>query len=70
MVEMAVKIADLFGLTTDRLLGRTMSKKMHEVEIIKTDDTYLYLNVDKQSYRVRWLDCSPKLAKANQIERA
>ena len=46
-----------------------MSKKMHEVEIIKTDDTYLYLKVDRQSYRVRWIDCSPKLAKANQIER-
>ena len=46
-----------------------MSKKIHNVEIVKTDDTYLYLNVDEQSYRIRWIDCSPKLTKASQIER-
>ncbi len=31
--------------------------------------SYLYLNVDKQPYRIRWVDCSPKLTKANQTER-
>ncbi len=46
-----------------------MSKKIHNVEIVKADDTYLYLNVDKQSYRIRWIDCSPKLTEANQTER-
>jgi hypothetical protein len=46
-----------------------MSEKFYEIEIIKTDDRYLYLNVDKQPYRVRWIDCSPKLAHANQVER-
>lgn len=46
-----------------------MSKKFHEIEIIKSDDTYLYLTVDQQAYRIRWIDCSPKLAKTNQIER-
>lgn len=46
-----------------------MNKKIHEVEIIKTDDTYLYLNVDKKSYRIRWANCSPKLARASQTER-
>ncbi len=46
-----------------------MNKKIHEVEIHKTDDTYLYLRVDKQSYRLRWIDCSLKLTQANQTER-
>jgi hypothetical protein len=46
-----------------------MDKKIHEVEIVKTDDTYLYFIVDKQPYRIRWIDCSPKLTAANQIER-
>jgi hypothetical protein len=46
-----------------------MNNKIHEVKIIKSDDTYLYLNVDKQSYRIQWIDCSSKLAKANQTER-
>ncbi len=46
-----------------------MSEKIHDVEIVKADDTYLYLNVDKQPYRIRWVDCSPKLTKANQTER-
>ena len=46
-----------------------MNEKIHDVEIAKTDDTYLYLNVDKQSYRIRWVDCSPKLTEATQTER-
>lgn len=47
-----------------------MDKKIHEVEILKTDETFLYLMVDGQSYRLRWGDGSPKLAQANQTERA
>lgn len=46
-----------------------MNKKIHAVEILKTDSTYLYLRVDKQTYRIRWIDCSPNLVKANQMER-
>lgn len=46
-----------------------MNKKIHEVDIIQTDAIYLYLIVDKQLYRIRWIDCSPKLTAANQIER-
>lgn len=46
-----------------------MDKKIHEVEIVKTDDTYLYFIVDKQPYRVRWTDCSSKLAVVSQTER-
>lgn len=46
-----------------------MREKIHDVEIIKADETYLYLNVDKLSYRIRWIDCSPKLTEANQTER-
>ncbi|MCB0196137.1 MAG: DUF2442 domain-containing protein [Anaerolineae bacterium] len=46
-----------------------MNEKIHDVEIVKTDDIYLYLNVDKQAYRIRWADCSSKLTQANQTER-
>ncbi|RME76504.1 MAG: DUF2442 domain-containing protein [Chloroflexi bacterium] len=46
-----------------------MSEKLHQVDIVKADDTYLYLNVDGQAYRVRWSDCSSKLTEASQIER-
>ena len=46
-----------------------MSEKVHDVEIVKADNTYLYLTVDKQSYRIRWIDCSPTLTEANQTER-
>ena len=46
-----------------------MSEKIHDVEIVKADNIYLYLNVDKQSHRIRWIDCSPKLTEATQTER-
>lgn len=43
--------------------------KIHEVHSIKVDDTYLYLTVDGQPYRVKWVDCSAKLTQATSIER-
>jgi hypothetical protein len=46
-----------------------MSNKIHEVEIVQCDDAYLYLNVDGQRYRIKWANCSSKLADANQTER-
>jgi hypothetical protein len=46
-----------------------VDKKIHNVEIIKIDNTHLYLKVDDQSYRISWRNCSPKLMKANQTER-
>lgn len=46
-----------------------MNKKIHEIEIFKTDDTFLYLRVDSRSCRIRWIDCSPNLVRANQTER-
>lgn len=46
-----------------------MDKKIHDAEIVKTDETYLYFMVDKQPYRIRWVDCSPRLADASQVER-
>jgi hypothetical protein len=33
------------------------------------DDTYFYLTVDGQSYRIRWQDCSPLLAEASVMQR-
>ena len=47
-----------------------MEKKVHHVEVTKTDELYLYLKIDGQACRFRWVDCSPKLASATQTERA
>jgi hypothetical protein len=47
-----------------------MRQKVHNVAMIKTDDdTYLYLTVDGQSYRIPWTNCSTKLGQASQAER-
>lgn len=42
---------------------------IHDVHSISGDTTYLYLTVDAQAYRIRWVDCSPLLAKASQAQR-
>jgi len=44
-------------------------KKFHEVQGLKADEIYLYLTVDGQSYRIRWTDCSPRLAQAMHKQR-
>ena len=44
-------------------------KKFHEVQGLKADETYLYLAVDGQSYRIRWTACSPRLAQALHRQR-
>jgi hypothetical protein len=46
-----------------------MNKKFHYVEIVSTNKTHLVLLVDEQRYRIAWVDCSPKLARANEQER-
>jgi len=43
--------------------------KIHNVQSIDADETYLYLMVDDKSYRIRWEACSPRLAKANIAQR-
>jgi len=43
--------------------------KMHHVSSIRAGITYFYLTVDGQSYRIRWADCSPRLAKATMSQR-
>jgi hypothetical protein len=43
--------------------------RIHEVNEIHTDETYLYMTVDGQFYRVHWTDCSPRLAKATAEQR-
>lgn len=45
-------------------------KKIHNVHSTQMDDTYLYLTVDGQSYRIRWADCSPRLVKATPAQRS
>ncbi len=44
-------------------------EKAHDVQAIHANESYLYLTVDGKSYRIRWTDCSPLLAKATQAQR-
>lgn len=44
-------------------------RKIHDVKSVDADNTYLYLEVGDKSYRIRWEDCSPRLAKANLAQR-
>ncbi|MCX7840118.1 MAG: DUF2442 domain-containing protein [Anaerolineae bacterium] len=44
--------------------------KIHDIQHIHTDNDYLYLTVDGKSYRVRWEDCSPRLARASMAQRS
>jgi len=46
-----------------------MDNKVHLVESIRTDERYLYLTVGEQPYRIKWMDCSVKLAAATALER-
>jgi len=43
--------------------------KIHNVQTIQADGAYLYLTIDGQSYRIRWADCSPRLARASPEQR-
>jgi hypothetical protein len=43
--------------------------KIHNVQSVDADENYLYLVVDDKSYRIRWEDCSPRLAKASLTQR-
>ncbi len=44
--------------------------KIHEVEIIHTDESHLYVKVDTQLYRILWQQCSAKLSRATLEERS
>lgn len=46
-----------------------MNQKIHNVQLVSANHAYLYLNVDDQTYRIQWVDCSDRLAKASQTER-
>ncbi len=43
--------------------------KVHVVQSVRVDDTYLYLTVDGQAYRLRWSDCSNRLVTATLPQR-
>jgi hypothetical protein len=43
--------------------------RVHEVDRVQVDETYLLLQVDGQAYRIRWADCSPRLAHATPAQR-
>jgi hypothetical protein len=42
---------------------------MPSVQAVHTDETYLYMTVDGQAYRVRWSDCSMRLVQATPLQR-
>ncbi len=44
--------------------------KVHDVQGVEVDDTYLYLTVDGQAYRIRWEDCSRRLMEATRSQRS
>lgn len=46
-----------------------MNQKIHNVQSVSANHTHLYLIVDGQTYRIQWVDCSDKLARASQTER-
>jgi len=54
-----------------RVVGNTVGEmmKVHEVTVDHTDERYLYINVDDQSYRIAWQKCSQKLSAATIDER-
>ena len=43
--------------------------KFHEVEIKQIDPDFLYLVVDSHLYRIRWSECSERLAQADREQR-
>jgi hypothetical protein len=44
-------------------------EKAHAVQAVQVDETFLSLTVDGRGYRIRWADCSPRLARAMQSQR-
>jgi len=44
-------------------------KKIHDIYSIHVDETYLYLTVDGKQYRIKWVDCSPRLTDATTAQR-
>ena len=44
-------------------------QKIHNVQSVDADDSYLYLVIDDRSCRIRWEDCSPRLTKASLAQR-
>jgi hypothetical protein len=43
--------------------------KIHHVRKVKVDETYLYLTIDGEAYRIRWADMSQRLASATITQR-
>lgn len=44
--------------------------RIHNVESVDTDETYLYLTIDGCTYRIPWTACSPELARATMSQRS
>jgi hypothetical protein len=48
---------------------RKMNGKIHEVDSVWAEREHLVLVIDGQAYHVAWTECSPRLAKASDLER-
>ena len=46
-----------------------MNRKIHEVNNIQVDANYLYITVDNKDYRIKWEECSSRLANATLAEK-
>jgi hypothetical protein len=44
--------------------------KIREVTVDPTDLEFFYFTVNQQQFRIRWSDCSPRLAEAPPTQRA
>ena len=44
--------------------------KIHEVAVDPSDPEYFHFTVDRRQYRIRWSDCSQRLAQATPAQRA
>ena len=46
-----------------------MMGKIHNLQSLDADETYLYIVIDDNAFRIRWEKCSPKLARASLAQR-
>lgn len=53
-ITMLPKLAEIFGITTDALLGREQSAVVHEAEVVQEDDENDGVHIQKGNWEFRW----------------
>jgi transcriptional regulator with XRE-family HTH domain len=55
-ITMLPRLCDIFGITTDELLGREQAKPVHEAEVVTdgSDDDGIHLESDNGKWEVHW----------------